>query len=453
MWARERAPEIGYPRFGDRRQTGLGVKGGSVITQEVWMDIKMLSRQGMSIRAIARHTGHSRTTVRKSLSETVPKSYGPRVPRPTKLTPWLSYLGQALESRPYVLASRLYDEIVEQGYAGCYESVKTWVRAQRELEQARKRACVRFETGPGVEGQFDWKGHICGLLEGNPHCKVWIFRFVLCYSRLRITLAVTDAKLAGVLADLRETFERLGGVPQRIVFDNFKAAVIKPRPALRLHPLFAAFCDHYGVEPAPAPVRRPERKGKVERSFLDLEDSELLRRTYPSLEALREALADDDRRHAHRVHTTTSARPADRFVRESAYLLPLPGVAFDTRLPESRIVRSDCTVSYNGAAYSVPYRLVGATLTVKADHRTGRIEIFDRCDSVATHDSVAKGDRSIVEAHVADLRRPRWERARRDAAPAAQRPVKPEPTLVRWPLADVPVRPIAEYADLMEVLV
>ncbi len=417
------------------------------------MDMKMLSRQGMSIRAIARHTGHSRTTVRKTLSETVPKAYGPRVPRPTKITPWLAWLGEALESRPYVTASRLYEEIVEQGYAGCYEVVKTWVRAQRELERARQRACVRFETGPGVEGQFDWKGHICGLLDGSPQGKVWIFRFVLCYSRLRFTLAVTDTKLAGVLADLRATFERIGGVPQRIVFDNFKAAVINPRPALRLHPLFAAFCDHHGVEPAPAPVRRPERKGKVERSFLDLEDSELLRRTYPSLEALQAALSDDDDRHAHRIHTTTSARPADRFIREAAYLLPLPAVAFDTRLPESRIVRSDCTISYNGAAYSVPYRLVGATLVVKADHRTRRIEIFDRCDLVATHESVAKGERSIVEVHIADLRRPRWERARRDTAPATRPAVKADPTLVRWPLADVPVRPIAEYADLVEVLV
>jgi len=417
------------------------------------MDIKMLSRQGMSIRAIARHTGFSRTTVRKTLSETVPKPYGPRRPRTTKLTPWVAWLGQTIESRPYVTASRLYEEIVEKGYSGCYELVKTWVREKRELERARQRACVRFETGPGVEGQFDWKGHICGLLDENPQCKVWIFRFVLCYSRLRFTLAVTDAKLGGVLADLRATFERLGGVPQRIVFDNFKAAVIKPRPALRLHPLFAEFCDHYGVEPAPAPVRRPERKGKVERSFLDLEDSELLRRTYPSLEALQAALAEDDDRHAHRVHTTTSARPADRFIREAAFLLPLPGIAFDTRLPESRIVRSDCTVSYDGAAYSVPYRLVGSTLVVKADHRTGRIEIFDRCDRVATHERVAKGERSIVEEHIADLRRPRWERARREAAPAARRLVEPEPTLVRWPLADVPVRSIAEYADLVEVLV
>lgn len=417
------------------------------------MDIKMLSRQGMSIRAIARQTGHSRTTVRRALSQIVPKPYGPRRQRATKLTPWLAWLGQAIESRPHVTASRLYEELVDQGYTGCYESVKTWVRAKRELERARARACVRFETGPGVEGQFDWKGHIRGLLDGDLQRKVWIFRFVLCYSRLRVTLAVTDAKLAGVLADLRETFERLGGVPQRIVFDNFKAAVLSPRPALRLHKEFANFCDHYGVEPAPAPVRRPERKGKVERSFLDLEDSELLRRTYPSLEALRAALAEDDRRHAHRIHTTTSARPADRFFREAGYLLPLPAVAFDTRLPESRIVRSDCTVSYGGAAYSVPYRLVGSTLTVKADHRTGHIEIFDRCDSVAAHERVAKGERSIVEEHVADLRRPRWERARRDAAPAAPQPVKPEPTLVRWPLADVPVRAIAEYADLVEVLV
>lgn len=47
-----------------------------VMNQETWMDIKGMSRQGISVRRIARTTGLSRVTVRRALMQTVPKKYG-----------------------------------------------------------------------------------------------------------------------------------------------------------------------------------------------------------------------------------------------------------------------------------------------------------------------------------------------------------------------------------------
>src|SRR5215203_5055329 len=131
----------------------------AVITQEVWMNLKLLHRQGMSIRAIARHTGLSRQTVRKVLSQKVPSHYAPRVPKPSKLEPFYSYLRETLSARPWVRSSILFAELCERGYSGCYDLVKRWVRRHRRSQSAHARATVRFETGPGVEGQFDWKGH------------------------------------------------------------------------------------------------------------------------------------------------------------------------------------------------------------------------------------------------------------------------------------------------------
>ena len=43
-----------------------------MLTQEAWMDLKVLSRQGLSMRAIARLTGYSRVAIRRVL-ETVRK--------------------------------------------------------------------------------------------------------------------------------------------------------------------------------------------------------------------------------------------------------------------------------------------------------------------------------------------------------------------------------------------
>jgi transposase len=416
------------------------------------MDIKALNRQGMSIRAIARHTGLSRQTVRKVLSETVPSSYGPRRPRPSKLDPFKPYLLSALGSRPWVRATVLYHEVVEQGFAGHYELVKCFVRTERRAEAARRRACVRFETGPGVEGQFDWKGPVTGLLEDAPEQKVWIFRYLLAWSRYRVTCAVTSMKLPAVLADLADVLGEFGGVPKRLVFDNFKAAVLQPRPRLKLHPQFVDFCAHYGVEPEPALVYSPERKGKTERTFRDLEESDLLHCSYPTLAALQRALCEDDARYLERVHTTTGEAPVVRLVREKTFLTTLPEAHFDIRVPETRRVLSDCVVSYGGAYYSVPYELVGQRVTVKADPRRPRLEIFDAERLVASHALVAKGERSMVEAHIAELRRPRWDRVRqRQPAPPPQPEPQP-PQLVTWTRVAVAVRPIEEYADILEGL-
>jgi transposase len=421
-----------------------------MISQEAWMDIKLLARQGMSARAIARQTGLSRTTVNKLLKQTVPAKYAPRPPRAKKIDQYLPYLTEQLEARPWALASVLYRELVERGYAGHYEVVKVWVRRHREDVAARQRAHVRFETGPGVEGQFDWKGPIAGLLGSEPEKDVYVFRFVLGYSRFRVTRAVTVTTLPAILADLIQVFTKLGGVPRRLVFDNFKAAVLNPRPNLRLHPAFAEFCSHYGIEPAPALVRSPQRKGKVERAFLDLEQSELLRGTFPTLAAFQLALDVQDAAHAAAVVSTTGQKPGERLERERPFLTHLPATPFDPRLVEVRRVLSDCTISYRGARYSVPYTLVGKRLIVKADPHGRDFEVFDGCRRIESYPILPKGESLIVEEHIAPLRRARWDRVTASALKAVPSPATPK-SLVPWPSVPVAQRSILEYAELVEV--
>ncbi len=413
------------------------------------MKIRELNRQGMGIRAIARTLGISRQVVRKTLQQTVPERYRKRPPRPRKLDPFVDDLERLARERPHIRATRLYEEIVAKGYTGHYEAVKVWTRTFRRAEQARRSACVRLETDPGEEGQFDWKGPALGLIPSNPEQKIWFFRLVYGYSRRRFTFVVARTTLPMVLENLRTTFEQAGGTPARLVFDNFNAAVIHPRPHLELNPPFVEFCRHYGTSPAPALPYNPERKGKVERSFRDLIDAGVLDRTWESIADLQSFVTIEDERHGGRICSSTGQTPAERFERERGFLIELPAVAFDVRLAEPRRVLRDCTVSYRGAYYSVPARLAGARVIVKAAPAGDVIEIVHLDESVAVHPVIPKGQRRVLEEHVAVLRRPRWDRLRKPK-PEPVSPPPPVPALVVWPRVTVENRPIEDYAALVD---
>jgi hypothetical protein len=316
---------------------------------------------------------------------------------------------------------------------------------------ASRRACVRFETAPGVEGQFDWKGPVRGLIASDPAIDVHFFRFLLGWSRARWTLVVRSLKLPAVLASLNWAFEKAGGVPARLVFDNPKTMVLKPKPHLELHSFFSDFCRHYGCEPDPAWPYYPERKGKTERSFRDLADAGILDETYPSLAALQQAVTVLDESRMARINATIGERPCDRLLREREELQPLPSILFDPRLPEIRRVFRDCTVSYLAARYSVPNRLVGSRVVVKLDPLDEHLEIFAGIEKVAEHRRVGRGQRSILEDHVADLRRPRLERIRERAC-RGKRSTKRHIELlspITWSAPDVELRPIEEYAAVV----
>jgi transposase len=197
---------------------------------------------------------------------------------------------------------------------------------------------VRFETAPGLESQFDWKGPVKGLIAGAPELAVHFFRFVLAWSRARWTLVVPDLKLPATLASLNWAFGKAGGVTHRLVLDNPKTCVTRPKPHLELHPQFLAFCRHFGCEPDPAWPYHPERKGKTERSLRDLDEEGVLGTTYASLAALQAAVTSVDEARLERVHTTTGEPPAARLERERTEMIALPAVAFDPRVPEIRRV-------------------------------------------------------------------------------------------------------------------
>jgi hypothetical protein len=115
-----------------------------------------LHRQGLSVSAIARRLGTDRKTMRKYIARGLePPLYGPRQPRPCAIDLFLSYLRERVAAYPDLTGKRLWREIKERGFEGCYSAVTD---ALRELRPPAAPAGfeVRFETPPGRQAQVDF---------------------------------------------------------------------------------------------------------------------------------------------------------------------------------------------------------------------------------------------------------------------------------------------------------
>jgi hypothetical protein len=102
-----------------------------------------------------------------------------------------------------------------------------------------------------------------------------------------------------------------------------------------------------------------------------------------------------------RIHGTTRQQPLLRFQQvERAALRPLPPTPYAPAIWKRAQVYRDGYVTFAGAYYSAPYRLVGHALWIRGAART--VELYsERHELVATHDRApAPGERLTHLAHL-----------------------------------------------------
>ena len=101
---------------------------------------------------------------------------------------------------------------------------------------------------------------------------VYMFVAVLGASNYTFAEAVISLNLASWIGSHVRAFEFFGGVPEIVVPDNTKCAVVRPdRYEPDLNPSFAEMAAHYGTAIIPTRVRKPRDKAKVENGVLVVE--------------------------------------------------------------------------------------------------------------------------------------------------------------------------------------
>jgi len=270
-------------------------------------------------------------------------------------------------------------------YPGSYSSVRRFVN---RLRPSGPDVYVRVHTAPGEEAQVDFGsvGKLYDPASGRVR-RAHVFVATLCYSRHQYSELVFDQKTPTWIGLHQRAFESWGGVPQRIVPDNLKAAVIK---ALVHDPVlgeaYRRMAQHHGFLISPTRPRTPRHKGKVEngvhyvqrnfmagREFLDIHTANQHLRTWVMERA------------GTREHGTTHQAPLHLFnEHEKAALLPLTKEPFTLREVRVVTVHSDCHVRIDKSYYSVPYVHAGQKLDAYISERI--VEIYQGMELVATHE-------------------------------------------------------------------
>ena len=285
------------------------------------MLLKHYLDQGLTKAELSRRFGVSRRTIHYWIDSgqldrdlaTSQTRYSPRPAVASQLDPYKGIIEVRLQEFPKLSAQRLFDEVRAAGYAGGYSRVRDYVRTVRPQEPLDP--VVRFETPAGRQGQVDFGRFV--LPWGSRYALV----VVLSHSRLLWLRFYRTQSMAVLTGGLQSAFERFGGVPEELLFDQMRAVVLSDdRGAggeLILNTEFLRFAAHWGFRARSCRPYRARTKGKVERPIRYLRESFFYGRQFANDADLNEQAERWLERTANvRRHGTTGERPVDRFERD-----------------------------------------------------------------------------------------------------------------------------------------
>jgi transposase len=302
----------------------------------------------------------------------------------------------------------------EHGFSGSYSAIRRFLQANEPIPL---KATVRLDFAPAEAAQVDFGAgpRILDTDTGELR-KTWVFVMTLCFSRHQYAELIWRQDVATWLACHRHAFEWFNGVPKRVIIDNAKCAIILAhRRDPEVQRAYAECAEGYGFKIDACPPREPQLKGRVEAGVKYLKQAFLALREFRSLPDANAQLRQWILAEAgNRLHGTTRAQPLALFESvEKALLARLPDVPPELAIWAKLKVHRDAHVQFERAYYSVPFRLLGQTLWLKATPDV--VRLYQAHQLVATHVRQHRpGARSTVADHMPPnalayaMRDPQW---------------------------------------------
>jgi transposase len=286
----------------------------------------------------------------------------------------------------------------EHGLSVSLRTVERAVAPFRRELPAADLATVRFETAPGEQLQIDFGETRVSI--GAERIKVHVFVATLGYSRRNYVAVFEHQRQSAWWRGIEGAFHYFGGRTREVLLDNAKPLVTfhdaKTRE-VRLNERFHAFCRYWDVIPKACAPYRARTKGKDERGVGYVKRNAIAGHAFDSLAALQAHLDWWLREVADlRVHGTTGELPLERFnAAEAVALHPLEGrTTFEPIRECVRRVHADACIELETNRYSVPWRLIGESVTVLVGEQ---IRILHAGQEVAEHSRLCGQRRHSIQ--------------------------------------------------------
>ena len=384
-----------------------------------------LYQQGLGKKTIARELGMSKNTV---------KSYVDRIEK-GELT-----LNSLLELDDPVLEWKLlagnpsykeemYDSIIDDLGYYAKELEKTGVTRKLLWEeyhskhpdgyrytqfchhlsqyQLNKNPSMVLQHKAGEKLFIDFAGKTLSYIDRETGECIDCQIFVAClpYSDYSFAMAVHSQSTEDFIYALTCCLKAIGGVPQALVPDNLKAAVIKAnRYEPGINQVLEDFANHYQTAIVPARAKKPKDKALVENQVKIIYSrvyAKLRNQQFFDILSLNKAIADKIKDHNQTRMQQKGYCRQEKFLSDEKNLLkPLPVTSFELKSYKELKVAKNNYILFTADKhyYSVPYIYIGSK--VKVIYTRSTVRVYAKGELVAIHQRSFRYGHTTVKEHL-----------------------------------------------------
>ena len=357
----------------------------------------LYENEDLSLREISRRTGHSFQTVQKYAyqenwsAEQLPNLEAENYPNLEKYIPSIDEWMEAdrkLPRKQRHTAMRIYHRLVdEQGYQGSYSSVKRYVRKKKFVLKLAAEGYLPLAQPCGY-GQVDFGESLYYDAQGKER-KGYALTVSFPQSNKGYTQFFPSQNQECLLEGLKRVFERIGGVPLRLRFDNLSTAVAKVLEGgeRELTEGFRRFMLHYRFRADFCNPASGNEKGNVENKVgYSRRNAFVPVPTVTSFEAFNEWLWDWCEKDAQRLHYKYKIPIQELWEADRESLLKLPEYPFPVFRYEALSVNKYGFAVIDTNKYGLAPTLAGKTVQAKI--------FFDHVEFYYDHHPVGRYRRS-----------------------------------------------------------
>ena len=312
-----------------------------------------------------------------------------------------------LETIPGITAYSIYYFLkVEKNYQGSYESIKNFVRMNKD--KRKQPASIRVEPIIGKSAQVDWKEDFKLISRNGEIFIINLFLMRLHYSKKVYARLTIDKKRDEVKTCIIESLEYFNGTPREIWFDNMATVMVKEGKHKKVHNEIKQLGNDIGFTPILCQSRRPKTKGTVE-NLAKLCDRLLsYNNEFETLDDLIKIVNKFNEECGKEKSQAHNKIVNEVFEVEKKYLIPLPNKNILERYKQTveyRKVTQDSMIVYRGNRYSVPTRFIGSYLGIRIIDN--QVNIYDSTELIRCHmisdNNLNYNDEDKVEILKSDL--------------------------------------------------